>query len=1151
MKAGSASVRLSATDLSNHLVCRHLTALDLAVAIGSRSAPNWHSPDAWVLQQLGLAHESAYVAHLQGLGLSAVNLRDVMEETRALACTADAMKSGVDVIIQGALGNAYWFGRPDVLRRVQEPSLFGAWSYEPYDCKLAMETKGATILQLSLYSDLLSELQGRCPDSMHVVPPNSLFVPESYRVLDFAAYYRSVKRHLEDTVRGQSSDGSTYPEPVQHCDVCRWWPECDGQRRRDDHLSLVAGASRLQRKQLQTWDIRSVVSLASMPLPLQRSPERGSKNSYVRVREQARIQVLGRVLRKLEYELLSLDEDHGFHELPEPSPGDLFFDLESDPFAAGGGREYLFGIVANDGQAPPEYTCRWGITAEGERNAFEWFVDFAIKKLEQYPAMHIYHFTGYEPGALKRLMGRYASREDEIDRLLRARVFVDLHALLKRSIRASVEDYGLKTLEPFYSFERKEPLEKARAALRKMQHALELGKVGSVEAEVARTIEAYNADDCHSALALRDWLERERNTMQQAGHAILRPEVKDGATPEKVSERQQRTAELGARLRHGISEEPSERDEGQQAVWLLSHLLDWHRRESKAAWWEYYRLAELPDEDLLDERAALAGLHFVERLAIERKIPIDRYSFPKQESQVRAGDELSAAGASFGEVVAIDTVGRTVDIKKMKKTAEFHPQAVFVRDTGPDTDEMADALYRIGSSVAEHGIDGPGPYRAARDLLLRKSPRLSTAEGMLVRSDETTVDAAKRIVTVLDDSLLAVQGPPGAGKTFTGAHMICALVQQGKKVGVTATSHKVISTLLEKAAEAATADGFNGLRCVQKIKKEDKPEHDPPYLRTTLKNEETFAAFQAGANVLAGTQWLLSRQDYFEALDVLIVDEAGQMALANVLSVAQSARSIVLLGDPQQLEQPLRGSHPDGAELSALEHFLHGAKTIPSNKGLFLEKTWRLHPELCRFTSEAFYEGRLLSRDGLELQKIEGHPWLSNSHLWWVPVLHDSNQNAAEEEVEAVADLVESLLRQGVTWTDDKGVRRPLEVSDMLIVAPYNAQVSDLCARIPGGTIGTVDKFQGQQAPVVIYSLTTSSPDDAPRGMEFLYSLNRLNVATSRAQAMVILVGSPRLLEPECHSPRQMQLANALCRYLELAATRNPILEIQTKAAIG
>jgi uncharacterized protein len=256
---------------------------------------------------------------------------------------------------------------------------------------------------------------------------------------------------------------------------------------------------------------------------------------------------------------------------------------------------------------------------------------------------------------------------------------------------------------------------------------------------------------------------------------------------------------------------------------------------------------------------------------------------------------------------------------------------------------------------------------------------------------------------------------------------------------------------------------------------------------------------------------------------------------------------LVLLGDPQQLDQPQKGSHPDGAEASALEHLLAGASTIPADKGLFLERTWRLHPAICEFTSEVFYEGRLNSRDGLERQSVTGHPWLSGSNLWFVAVEHEGNQNSASEEVECIATLTKSLIGPDINWVDDRGQLRALQLEDILIVAPYNAQVSDLLTRMPRARIGTVDKFQGQQAPVVIYSLTTSSPEDAPRGMEFLYSLNRLNVATSRAQSMVIVVGSPLLLEPECRSPRQMQLANALCRYAELAHfARYPVLKLIT-----
>jgi uncharacterized protein len=1136
MKASSGVFRLSASDLSNHLACRHLTTLDYSVAIVARPAPKWHSPDLWVLQKRGLEHESAYVSYLAAQGLAVIDLRSTAEEEAGREVTT-AMEKGVDVIVQPLLATGRWFGRADVLRRVEHASRLGPWSYEVHDCKLSLETKATTILQLSLYSECVAAIQGDLPEYMHVVPPSEGFGSEAYRVPEYAAYYRHVKSRLENAVENNGSATETYPEPTPHCSICRWWAECDGQRRKDDHLSLVAGISRLQQKQLYSWDVKAVENLAVLPLPLERRPEHGSAGGYVRVREQARVQVASRSEAKLVHEVLGLNKEHGFFLLPEPSPGDMFFDLEGDPFIGRGGREYLFGFVSTDGNGNPAYERQWAVSAEQEKRAFEWFVDRVMARWAQYPAMHVYHFTGYESGALKRLMGRYATREEEIDRMLRAFLLVDLHTVVKRAVRASVEEYSLKVLEAFYGFQRKLPLENARAAMRQIQHNLELGEQAEPDETLRNTITLYNADDCNSTQALRDWLESERQILEGAGHEIPRPARSDGAPPENLDERQQRSAALAASLRTGIPDDPEERSEEQTARWLLSHLLDWHRREVKSEWWEFYRLAELTDEDLLDERSALSGLHFVERLGVQRNIPTDRYSFEKQETDIRAGDELCAKKEKIGEAAGIDIAARFVDIKKTKKTAEIHPTALHVKGVGPGTEVLADALYRIGEWVGRNAIDAPGSYRAARDLLLRRSPRLTDGSHVLVCPGETTLNAAKRLGLMLDHSVLAIQGPPGAGKTFTGARMICELVRQGKRVGIAATSHKVIGTLLGEVVKAADEEHLANLRCVQKVKKEDKPEQDPPYIQTTVDNEDTLAAFMNGANVLAGTQWLWAREDYFEAVDVLFVDEAGQMSLANVIVVSQAAKSLVLLGDPQQLEQPLRGSHPEGADLSALEYLLAGAKTIPPEKGLFLERTWRLHPKLTEFTSEVFYEGRLQSREGLENQRIDGLGWLGESFLWYFPVEHQGNQNASPEEVDTIAELLNILAAPGVRWVDDKGNSRQLQMSDILIVAPYNSQVSDLSVRLPNARVGTVDKFQGQQAPVVIYSMTTSSPEDAPRGMEFLYSLNRLNVATSRAQAMVIIVASPKLLEPECHTPRQMQLANALCRYAELAAT--------------
>jgi predicted RecB family nuclease len=1078
-----------------------------------------------------MARENAYLRHLETQGVVIENLADADNDGTAIQKTRLAMEKGVDAIAQATLAEGRWFGRADILRRVNIPSRLGSWSYEVYDCKLASETKAGTILQLSLYSELVAAIQGVAPERMYVVPPSETFETEPYRLLDFASYYRYVKERLENAVVLAEGD-STYPEPVPHCAVCRWFMTCDAVRRRDDHLSLVAGINMLQRKQLITWETNTVGALAVLPIPLQRRPSQGSVESYVRVREQARLQVAGRVSRQPVYEILSMSDEHGFRMLPEPSLGDIFFDLESDPFVGKTGREYLFGFVLRTANSEAAYESRWGLSPDDEKKAFEWFVDSVMGRWAEHPDMHIYHFTAYEPSAIKRLMGRYATREDEIDRMLRAGLFVDVHTVLKRSLRASVEQYSLKTMEPFHDFERRVPLDQARTAMRQMEHGLELGQESGVDEVVRQTIAGYNADDCLSTLSLRDWLEHERTLLIAEGILIPRPEASDGAPPASVSERQKRTNDLVAELTRDIPVDPRLHTLEQQARKLLADLLEWHRRENKVAWWEFFRLKDMPDEDLLDEKAAVSGLRFVERLSEIRKIPTDRYAFDKQETEVRRGDTVCAKGDKIGEVVAIDVAARIIDIRKMKKTSDIHPGSVFVDGRGPKNDVMADALFRIGTWVAEHGMDAQGEYRAARDLLLRRPPRLA-ADGALLLPGESTLNAAKRIALSLDNSVLAIQGPPGAGKTYTGARMILELVLRGKKVGITATSHKVIGNLLEAVVKAAGENGITGLKCLQKVTEE--PEEEPTGITITTDNKNARAALEGGVQILGGTSWLWSSEDFSGAVDVLFVDEAGQMALANVLAVSQAAKSIVLLGDPQQLEQPQQGSHPEGAEASALEHILDGAKTIPPEKGLFLEKTWRLHPAICEFTSSVFYESRLQSRDGLEWQRIDGHAWLGSAGLWFVPVAHEGNRNASSEEVERIAGIIDGLLQPGVTYADGTNPPQPLRLEDILVVAPYNAQVSDLADRLPGARIGTVDKFQGQEAPVVIYSLASSSPEEAPRGMEFLYSLNRLNVATSRAQAMVILVGSPRLLEPECRTPRQMQLANALCRFRELA----------------
>jgi predicted RecB family nuclease len=1128
MKKVGDSFELSATDLVGYLNCRHLAALDRAVAEGALPRPKVWDPLLQILAERGAAHERSYVEHLTKAGLDVARIDGADVTHEAVAETLAAMRRGVPVIAQAALSHQGWNGRADILRRVEVPSALGDWSYEPIDTKLARETKAGTILQLCLYSDLLAEAQGLPPEYMYVVAPWSDFQPQQYRFADYAAYFRKVKRALQTAMAGPAAD-DTYPDPIAHCDICRWREECDKRRRDDDHLCLVAGISKLQINELKGRGIATVQGLAGMPLPLDWKPNRGSTDSYVRVREQARIVVEARAAGAGRFELLPVQNGFGFTRLPEPSDGDVFLDLEGDPFVGEHGLEYLFGYLFKDEHGAAVYEGDWALSRADEKRAFERFVDFVVARWAQFPGMHIYHYAPYEPAALKRLMGRYATREEEIDRMLRAGLFVDLYHIVRHGLRASVENYSIKQMEAFYGFERATQLADANTALANLQANLELDDVPSISEDTKATVRAYNEEDCRSASTLRDWLETLRAKLIADGVEVPRPQPGDGAPNDKITDWLLKINALIGRLTADVPADPEERTPEQQARWTLANILDWHRREEKAVWWEYFRLADLSAEELLEERAGLSGLVFVDTVGGTAKAPIHRYRFPPQETEIRGGEELrNLGGAKLGKVEAISFADDTIDIKKRQDTASLHPQAAFAHSyVGGQV--MADALVRIGEHVAEHGLVGDGPYQAARDLLLRERPRVGSEP--LHRDGETTVEAAVRLCAHLAGGIFPIQGPPGAGKTFTGARMICELVRRGKTVGITANSHKVIRNLIDATIKAAD-DLRIDLECCQKADEVEDPQHRLTFAKS---NEELFAALRGGAAVGGGTAWLWSRPEAFEVVDVLFVDEAAQMSLANVLAVSQAAKTVVLIGDPQQLDQPRQGSHPEGTDVSALDHILGGERTIPLDKGLFLEETWRLHPAICAYTSELFYDGKLRSREGLEKQIIIGSEHFKDSGLYFVPVEHNGNQNCSPEEAQVVGKLVRAILAADATWIDREGVEKPITLDDIIIITPYNAQVFEIQQCLPGARVGTVDKFQGQEAPIAIYSTATSSHADAPRGMEFLYSLNRLNVATSRAKCVSILVGSPQIFEAECRTPRQIQLANAFCRYLEMA----------------
>ncbi len=486
----------------------------------------------------------------------------------------------------------------------------------------------------------------------------------------------------------------------------------------------------------------------------------------------------------------------------------------------------------------------------------------------------------------------------------------------------------------------------------------------------------------------------------------------------------------------------------------------------------------------------------------------------------------------MGRVVRVDDEEGVIDIRRGSTQPPPTATSLIPFDL-IRAQPKPESLQTLARWVIEHGIEGAGPYGAARDLLARQPPRLGQGEGQpLRREGEDAQNAARRLVAATHESYLAIQGPPGSGKSTVGAEMIVDLVAAGKRIGVTANSHKVIGELLAKVGRVA---GERGVTVAIGQRAPDEPTYpDVEHLAT---NDAARDALAAGSlDVVGGTTWLWAREDMIESVDVLFIDEAGQMSLADTIAASLSAMNLVLLGDPQQLDQPLQGVHPPGAARSALAHVLHGERVMPNHLGLFLDGSWRLHPEISAYTSEVFYEGRLHSHPGRERLDLEGVPPLSGTGIRFLPVLHSGQSSDSPEEAATVAELVRSLLDADPTYTDAAAVSHPLGKASVLIITPYNAQVRTLNELLPGFRIGTVDKFQGQEAPISIYSMVTSSSDEAPRGMEFLYSLNRLNVATSRAQCLTLVVASPELLRVRCRTPRQMQLANAMARLVEIAA---------------
>jgi len=1100
---------VSPSDLNDFVECAHLVSLAREVATGARPRPRVADEYAELLRAKGEAHEQACLDRLRAEGRDVVagTAADPWDFAAGAEVTAAAMRAGAEVIYQGTFVLGQWRGRADFLERVARPTALGEWGYEPVDAKLAREEKPTYVLQLCLYAEAIAAIQGAPPEAMHVL----LGIGErrTLRHPDFAGYYR---RARDGFAAALARADATEPYPVEYCGLCEFRGVCGERWVQEDHLSLVAGVRREQVPRLRAAGLHTLTALAHAPAGAK--PDRVSAVTLDALRDQAALQLHRRRTGELRWHPLPVAPARGFGRLPRPSAGDLVFDIEGDPFwEPARGLHFLFGLLLREGERW-EYRALWAHDRDGERRILEDLVDLVHERLARHPDMHVYHYGAYESTAVKQLMGRYGTREDAVDALLRRQVLVDLYTVVHQGLRAGVASYSLKDVEALAAYARRAAVTKGAQAVLEYEQWMRTRDDARLHG-----IAAYNEDDCRAALALRDWLLANRPADADWAEVIAPPA--DG------------TDALAAGARDALRRSLTDAAEPGSPRWLAGELLEYHRREARPAWWWFFTRSAMSAEELIEDAEAIGGLEPAGRAASPGG---RRLCFPAQQHKMALGDSPvdPATGKSAGVIESLDERAGELVLRRSGALAAQPLPAALIPSRPYDTSAQQAALGRLATSVAAGGRDHPAlldVLAGARPRLTSDAARDATARGALQTTDPAALRALAR---GLNASYLFIQGPPGTGKTWTGARIAVELMRQGRRVGVTATSHKAIHNLLDEIEAAANEEGwsFTG------IKKSSAETGETVYAGRFITSDpdtKSIVARAPGVSLLAGTAWLFAHRVVSGAglVDTLLVDEAGQVALADALAMGTAARNLILLGDPLQLAQVSQGAHPPGTDASVLEHLLGGRATVAEDMGIFLERTRRMHPSVCRFISEIVYDGRLRWTADVERQDTA-----FGTGLRYVPVEHAGNGSSSDEEAARVAREIRAM--HGGDWTDADGVARPLGEDDFMVVAPYNAQVRRLrealaAEGLPGVPVGTVDKFQGREAAVVFYSMATSSADDVPRNLAFLFSRNRLNVAVSRARCLAHVVASPRLLESRARSIEQMRLVNALCRFAEMA----------------
>ena len=1151
----------SVTDVANHVRCTYLTqrAREHAVALveGRVARDDGDS----LIARKGREFEASVVAEraeaVRAAGGRIVDIREAASDRRTqTTLLAECLRDGIELICQAPLRAGSMFGYADLLQRMPDGR------YEPIEIKYGRSLRPSFVLQVCAYADALASLQGGVePEHVRVVTGDRTEHVLSTR--DHIEYLRAVRARFDAALElDLATELARVPEPVAHCAGCDFAAACESRWREADHLSLVANMRGDQRRKLARVGIDTVAALAASGE--ERVAGIGAA-TLPRLVTQARLQVEARSSADprdtpIAYRPPAANEPagRGFALLPEPDAADMFFDFEGYPYHDAGGLEYLWGWTSHavpDSASATRFDYLWADTPAEEAAALTAFLDEVHARRARAPGMHVYHYAPYEITALRRLAHAHPHEQARLDQLLRAGVFVDLYAVVRQAMQIGVESYSIKQLEPLYDFTRTgDELADGGASIEYYEQWLLEG-----DPSIRTDIVDYNQRDCDSTLALRDWLLLHRDLAATGGIKWpARPrDVADDADPDDGpasepgnDDEPHPTAVLVARL-EAMADNDRYADEVRATARLLSAMPGWERRVRREFFGELFaKSIGAEGEDYLDEPAAVAGL---ELQCVETRpngTAVRTYRFPDQVTIVKEGNAALCpiSVRKVGEIEALDFDANTITIKTTKSVQakldasrwgdrpleavlgwadiRLHPLEVAARTVAETFADFVD------SGRDPFAVDAP--YAAVLSLLARRAPRVTPD---VVALPPDPADLAQLIERSVGSHVI-VQGPPGTGKTWTSARVIEALVDAGLTVGISSNSHAAIANVLDgietlRVERARDGRPMPTLRAAYALKSKEKAPGEltfgADWIERPAKTARAAAARANGSvQVLAGSAWQFAREDV--QVDVLLVDEAGQVSLLHAVAMGQAARRIVLVGDPQQLPQPGDTRHPHGCDASVLEHVFAGEAVLPPNRAVLLPQTRRMHPDVCSFISESYYEAKLHPHPDTATHRVDASTLPAHGlHLVRAP--HVGNRTSSVEEVEAIRLIVDDLLAGGRVVHDAAHGARELRTDDILVVAPYNAQRTLLTRALPAGVaVGTVDKFQGQEAAVAILSLTASSREDVPRGLEFLLDPHRMNVAISRARALAIVVASPSLLATDASTVAEIRLLNQLAR---------------------